>query len=52
MLQLLPLPPHAFHRSPQFLLLTPSHHEILQWEAEEVGSYSSYLSTVPQISEV
>lgn len=51
MLQLLPLPPLP-SRSPQFLLLTPSHHEILQWEAEEVVSYSSYLSTVPQISEV
>lgn len=42
----------AFFRSPQFLLLTPSHHEILQREGGEGVNYSSYLSTAPQISEV
>lgn len=42
----------AFFRSPQFLLLTPSHHKILQREGEEGVNYSSYLSTTPQISEV
>lgn len=42
----------AFNWSPQFLLLTPSHHRILQREDEEGVNYSSYLSTAPQISEV
>lgn len=46
------VPSPAFSRSPQFLWVVPSHHEILQQEAEEGVSYSSYLSTKPQISEM